>query len=76
MHENHSSRPRTPHEAERELQNTRAQLSFILEHGLPMKRNGKFRYHGIAEPVWHETPQEAIAAAMQEFPARAGDVGS
>lgn len=57
-----------------ELQNTRAQLAFVLEHGLPMKREGKYRYHGIAEPVWQDNPLAAIRAAMPEFPASPEDV--
>jgi hypothetical protein len=60
----------------RELESIRAQLAFILEHGQPMRRDGKFRYHGVTEPVWRDTPQEAIEAAMREFPAHVEDVGA
>jgi hypothetical protein len=44
----------------------REQLDFVLEHGLPMARDGHYRYHGVKAVVWHTTQHEAIIAAMAE----------
>jgi hypothetical protein len=53
-----------------ELGSTNTMLEFVLAHGLPMARNGKFRYHGLAEPIWHDSQRAAILAAMAELPPR------
>lgn len=42
-------------------------LEFVLAHGLPMQRDGKYRYHGVTEPIWHATKVEAIRAAVADF---------
>lgn len=47
---------------------TRAALDFVLVNGLPMARDGQYRYHGVPEPVWHATQQEAISAAVAGLP--------
>lgn len=39
-------------------------LAFVLRHGVPMERRGRYRYHGVTPPVWHATPEAAIEAAM------------
>lgn len=47
-------------------------LSFVLRHGLPMRREGAYRYHGVSRPLWHPTPEEAIDAALTD---ESGDFG-
>lgn len=39
-------------------------LQFVLKNGLPMERDGKFRYHGLSEVVWWPTQNEAIQSAI------------
>lgn len=41
-------------------------LSFVLANGLPMNRDGLYRYHGVKKIVWHSTAMEAIKAAMKD----------
>lgn len=43
---------------------TKAEMTFVLANGIPMTREGKYRYQGIGEPVWHDTQGAAIRAAM------------
>lgn len=43
-----------------------ARLEFAMSHGLPMERDGLFRYHGFAEQGWHTSKLAAIDAAMAD----------
>lgn len=43
-----------------------AQLAFVLAHGLPMVREGKYRYHGVSQVAWYGTAREAVLAAMAD----------
>ncbi len=45
------------------------ELAFVLANGLPIHREGRYRYHGVAEPVWHTSARAAIRAAMQDHQA-------
>lgn len=49
---------------------SRAMLQFVLANGVPMCREGKYRHHGASEPIWHDSQEAAIQAAMGEFHAR------
>jgi hypothetical protein len=44
-------------------------LQFVLANGLPIRHEGKFRYHGVSELLWHDTKEEAILAAMRDISA-------
>lgn len=46
---------------------SQAMLQFVLANGVPMCREGKYRYHGVSEPIWHDSQEAAIQAAMREF---------
>jgi hypothetical protein len=48
-----------------ELNRETARLDFVLENGLPMERDGQFRYHGWAHLGWFPNPREAIDAAVK-----------
>jgi hypothetical protein len=39
-------------------------LAYVLEHGLPMKRDGKFRCFGFAEEGWFDDPRAALDIAI------------
>lgn len=39
-------------------------LGFVLANGLPMQRDGQYRYHGHIDVGWHSTQVAAIDAAM------------
>lgn len=41
-------------------------LRFIMANGLPEERNGKYRYPGIQDTAWQDTPSAALEAAMAE----------
>lgn len=41
-------------------------LEFVLANGLPLHRNGQYRYHGVSEPIWWPTQLEAISAAIDD----------
>jgi methylase of polypeptide subunit release factors len=41
-------------------------LSFVLQHGLPMCRDGKYRYFGMTTPDWYSTKELAICAAIND----------
>jgi hypothetical protein len=41
----------------------------VLANGLPIHREGRYRYHGVAEPVWYTSARAAIRAAMQDHQA-------
>lgn len=43
-----------------------AALAFVLRHGVPMTREGRYRYHGVTPVDWHDTPRAAIQAAMAD----------
>lgn len=47
------------------LSNETARLDFVLSNGLPMARDGQFRYHDWAHLGWFRTPREAIDAAVK-----------
>lgn len=42
-------------------------LEFVFANGLPMYREGKYRYHGVSETIWWPTQIEAVCAAMNDF---------
>lgn len=42
-------------------------LEFIFANGLPMFRDGKYRYHGVSAPAWHDSAQDAVKAAMSDI---------
>ncbi|MEM5314791.1 hypothetical protein [Paraburkholderia sp. JHI869] len=47
------------------LSNETARLDFVLANGLPMERDGQFRYRGWAHLGWFRTQREAIDAAVK-----------
>jgi uncharacterized protein YhaN len=47
------------------LSNETARLDFVLANGLPLERDGQFRYHGWARLGWFRTQREAIDAAVK-----------
>lgn len=59
-------------ESRRHAEQDKKRLSFVLRHGLPMRREGAYRYHGVSRPLWHPTPEEAIDAALADD---SGDFG-
>lgn len=48
-------------------QNFEKMLEFVFVHGLPMHREGQYRYHGVSEPVWWSTQVDAVCAAINDF---------
>lgn len=54
---------------ERELEEARRdaeRLDFVLKNGLPMHRDGKFRFHGFVDLGWFESQIQAIDAAREQ----------
>lgn len=49
-----------PHTARAEVR-----LEFVLANGLPMCRDGQYRYHGLGKPEWHPDALAAIDAAIE-----------
>lgn len=49
---------------------TQELLKFVLAYGVPMKRDGQYRYHGVTAPVWQDTEDAAIRAAIVDFTAQ------
>ena len=49
------------------LRQAQAMLEFVFENGLPMCRNNQHRYHGVSEPIWHNSREVAVQAAMWDF---------
>ena len=43
-----------------------ARLEFAMRHGMPMERDGQYRYHGFAALGWHPTKIAAIDAARKQ----------
>jgi hypothetical protein len=48
-----------------ELNREMSRLDFVLANGLPMERDGQFRYHGWTHLGWFRTQREAIDAAVR-----------
>ncbi|VXC60416.1 conserved hypothetical protein [Burkholderia sp. 8Y] len=47
-----------------ELHNEQRRLDFVLKNGVPIERDGQFRYHSWAHLGWFRTQREAIDAAV------------
>jgi hypothetical protein len=52
-------------EARVQLNRETARLDFVLKNGLPMEREGEFRYHGGTHLRWFPTQRQAIDAAVK-----------
>lgn len=47
-----------------ELEAAEKRLAYVLVHGRPMEREGKYRYHGHIESGWQDSPVAAIDVAI------------